>query len=226
MRPQNPSYAHLHPHADHSQTLQTIKVCNTCFSCEHDDSACPGPYAVQQATLELKNNTPSTGQLQTAGSRGHEKAKQDIPKQSQPDRPTPRRRLSLKTSTPANMQTIPSQTDNDFPSIVEGSLHTSLLNSPLTVTTADKSPLIWSTPTPMPMHSYVWTETVPNYAFSSTGGDFATAFIPSLSGFLPQNAYCPEVWLGCGDERSYFDDAIWSDQFQEQNEDGRESSIV
>jgi hypothetical protein len=211
MHPQNPSYTSQPDFADLSQYLHTLKMCNVCFSWEHDDSACPALLYGRHENMEYLDNTATTYQHPTSS----RDEKQTLPAEYQPLNETSASQVSSEETRPQNMETD-SRTDNEFPSVVQGCLDTSLLNSPLIIPNGpDEYPSLRPTLSPMAiMQSLVFTQTTPDYSFSTMDSQTAAAFVPGQFLDVSDTTYWPEHGAASGDETPYFNEAMWSDQFQ------------
>jgi len=163
--------------------------------------------------MEWANSTNSTQQPQTAETVGREQIEQALRGESQPVKPTRTLEMAAKDSV-GGTQTSGPLMDNEFPSVVVGSLGSSLLNSPLVVRTAEEYSSIWSITSAAAMQSYVWAETVPDYSFSTIGNDHVAAFISTRLELVADDVNSREIWPGHEAEMSYFDEATWSDQFE------------
>jgi hypothetical protein len=211
MLPQNPSYTSQPDFADLSQYLHTLKMCNVCFSWEHDDSACPVLYGPHE-TMEYLDNTATTYQHPTSS---REPEKQTLPAEYQQLNRTSASQGSSKETKPQNMDTD-SNTDNEFPSVGQGCLDTSLLNSPLIIPNGhDEYPSLRPTLSPMAiMQSFVVAQTMEGYSISTMDNQTSATFIPGHSLDVSDTTYWPEQGAASGDETSYFNEAVWSDQFE------------
>jgi hypothetical protein len=109
-----------------------------------------------------------------------------------------------------------SRTDNEFPSVGQGCLATSLLNSPLIIPNGpDEYPSLRPTLLPTAiMQSFVFSQTMPDYSFSSMENQKTAVFISRQFLDASDTTYWPERGGAPGDETPYFNEAIWSDQFE------------
>jgi hypothetical protein len=211
MHPQNPSYTSQTDFADLSQYLHTLKMCNACFSWEHDDLACPVLYG-RQENMEYFDNTANTYQHPTSS---REPEKRTRPSEYQQLNRTSASQGSSKETQPRNVDTD-SSTDNEFPSVGQGCLDTSLLNSPLIIPNgSDEYPSLRPTLSPMEiMQSFVFSQTMADYSLSTVDNPTTAAFIPGHFLDVADTTYWSEQGASSGDETSYFEEAVWSDQFE------------
>lgn len=113
------------------------------------------------------------------------------------------------------METDP-RTDNEFPSVVQGCLDTSLLNSPLIIPNGpDEYPSLRPALSPMAiMQSSGFAQKMPDYSFSTIDNQTAAAFSPGQFLDVSGTTYWLEQAPASGDETPYFNEAMWSDDFE------------
>ena len=211
MHPQNPSYAPSEWSADMSQYLHhSFNLCNTCFGW-HDGFTCPALPDRQQESMDFGNHMKnSTQPPQTAESVASKQIEQALLEDSVRFKSNPRLDMLAKDSIGGTQTSSPIM-DNEFPSIVGGSLGSSLLNSPLDVRPAEEAS---SSLLRVATEWYVWTETVQDFSLSTIGNDIVAAFILTRPELFDADANDPEVWPGHQEETSFFYDATWSDHFE------------
>jgi len=209
MHPQNPSYALSEWTAYTSQYLHhSFNLSNTCFGW-HDGFTCPALPHRQQESMDLRNHMNSAQPSQTAETVADEQI-EAYREDSLRFKSNPTLEMLAKDSI-GGTQTSSPILDNEFPSIVGGSLGSSLLNSPLDVRPAEEAS---SSLLRVATEWYVWTETVQDFSLSTIGNDIVAAFILTRPELFDADANDPEVWPGHQEETSFFYDATWSDHFE------------
>jgi len=188
----------------------SFNLCNTCFGW-HDGFTCPALPDRQQESMDFGNHMKnSTQPPQTAESVASKQIEQALLEDSVRFKSNPRLDMLAKDSIGGTQTSSPIM-DNEFPSIVGGSLGSSLLNSPLSVRRAEEASAPLSR---VATESCVWTETVQGFSLSTMVMISWLFFISTQPELFDDDANDPEVWPGDQEEMSYFDDATWSDQFE------------
>jgi hypothetical protein len=162
--------------------------------------------------MEYFDNTANTYQHPTSS---REPEKRTRPSEYQQLNRTSASQGSSKETQPRNVDTD-SSTDNEFPSVGQGCLDTSLLNSPLIIPNGpDEYPSLRPTLSPMEiMQSFVFSQTMADYSLSTVDNPTTAAFIPGHFLDVADTTYWSEQGASSGDETSYFEEAVWSDQFE------------